>query len=132
VTDVVEDRVTDGKFIAQLLSSELSGREGGPLAAVSVVDADPAAEPSASGTAAYGVAVGDRRVGTVWLYPEAAECEFTLAGGAGAARTAVRGPDLAVVQPDPTDEGTVTLRVGSGAAVKRAVDALVAGIEAAD
>jgi len=129
---MVEDRTTDGKRIAQLLSSELSGRDRGPLAAVSVVDADPDAEPTEGGTVAYGVAVGDERVGSVWLYPGAAECEVVLEGGASALRETVRGPDLTVVQPDPAAEGEVVLRIESGAAVKRAVDAVVAGIEAAD
>jgi len=129
---VVEDRTTDGKRIAQLLASELSGRERGPLAAVSVVDADPDAEPSEGGTVGYGVAVDGDRVGSVWLSPEAAECDLALDGAAGALRDAVRGPDLTVVQPDPATEDKVVLRIESGAAVKRAIDAVAAGIEAAD
>jgi hypothetical protein len=128
---MVEDRTTHGKRIAQLLASELSGRDRGPLAAVSVVDADPDAQPAEGGVVAYGVAVDGARIGSIWLYPEAAECELDLAG-ADAVREAVRGADLTVVQPDPAAETEVTVRIESGAAVKRAVDALVAGIEATD
>ncbi|MFB6139328.1 MAG: hypothetical protein ABEJ26_02710 [Halosimplex sp.] len=124
---MVEDRVTDGKRIAQLLSSELSGRDRGTLGDVSVVDADHDAEPAPEGTEAFGVAYGGERVGTVRLYPEAAT--LTLAGDvavgdrplAERVADAVDGPNLTV-----TDDGAV--RIESGAAVKRAVDALVAGL----
>lgn len=116
---MVEDRITDGKRIAQLLSSELSGRDRGALAAFDVVDADPDAEPSPDGTEAYGVAVRGERVGTVRLYPEAAA--LAVDRGADSLAAAVRGPDLSV-----TDDGAV--RIESGAAVKRAVDALVAAV----
>jgi len=120
---MVEDRVTDGKRIAQLLSSELSGRDRGALGKVSVVDAEPDAEPSPEGTVAYGVAYRDERVGTVRLYHDAAELSIGGAGPVDAQRVrgSVAGPDLSV-----TDEGAT--RIESGAAVKRAVDALVAGL----
>jgi len=129
---MVEDRITDGKRIAQLLSSELSGRTRGALADVAVVDADPDSEPSPSGTDAYGIAAGDRRIGAVVLYPDAVECELTL--DPAAVSGAVRGEDLSVVASGEADGSatSVTLRVESGAAVKRAVDAIVAGIGAVD
>lgn len=128
---MVEDRVTDGKRVAQLLASELSGREDGALGALSVVDADRDADPSPDGTVAYGVAVEGERVGDVALYPE--RVEVVLWGlPAAAVREATRGPDLVAADPDgafeaPGEADTV-LRVESGAAVKRAVDALVAGV----
>jgi hypothetical protein len=50
---MVENRVTDGTRIAQLLASELTGLSRGPLSGVEVVDADPDAEPSPGGTFAY-------------------------------------------------------------------------------
>jgi hypothetical protein len=130
---MVEDRVTDGKRIAQLLSSELSGRDRGTLGDVSVVDADPDADPSPEGAVGYRVAYRDERVGTVRLYPDAATLTVDSGGdptGDGPATDdplgdrvadAAAGPDLSV-----TDDGAV--RIESGAAVKRAVDALVAGL----
>ncbi|QLH78093.1 hypothetical protein HZS55_12615 [Halosimplex rubrum] len=120
---MVEDRVTDGKRIAQLLSSELSGRDRGTLGDVSVVDADPDADPSPEGTVAYGVAYRDERVGAVRLYPDAAVLSIGGAGPADAERVrgSVDGPGLTA-----TDDGA--LRIESGAAVKRAVDALLAGL----
>ncbi|WP_436932219.1 hypothetical protein [Halosimplex halobium] len=118
---MVEDRVTDGKRIAQLLSSELSGRDRGVLGDVSVVDADPDTEPAPEGTVGYAVTARGERVGTVRLYPEAATLSVEGDLLADQVADAVEGPDLAV-----TDDGAV--RIESGAAVKRAVDALVAGL----
>jgi hypothetical protein len=99
---MVDERVTDGKRVAQLLASELTGLETGPLETVDVTDADPGADPSPEGTVAYRVTAGGEAVGAVVMYP-----------------------DRVVV--DLTGEGSETgeeLAVESGAAVKRAVDAV--------
>ena len=117
---MVEDRVTDGKRIAQLLSSELSGRDRGTLGDLSVVNADPDAEPSVDGTEAYGVAYCEERVGTVRLFPEAATVSVT-----SLVATITEAADqngLPVTDDD-------AIRLESGASVKRTVDALVAGLE---
>ena len=141
---MVEDRVTDPRRVAQLLASELSGRETGRLARVSVVDADEDAEPSPDGTVAYGVAVdGERagevvragrnervegddvRAGEVVLYPEAAA--LVVRDGVldlDRVVAAARDGDLSV---DREDEAA-TVRVETGASTKRAVDAVVAGL----
>jgi len=126
---MVEDRVTDGERVAQLLASELSGRSDGPLSRFSVVDADRDAEPSPEGTVAYGVAVDGERVGAVRLYPEGAGIDFEADPDAVDVELvveAVRGPGLS---SEPTADGTAVLTVEFGAAVKRAVDALVAGLK---
>jgi hypothetical protein len=128
---MVEDRITGGKRIAQLLSSELSGRETGPLAAVAVTDADPDAEPADDGTRAYAVTAADQRVGEAFVYPDATA--LALALDPQRVSEAVRGPDLSVERSDDDPSGelsadTIVLRVESGAAVKRAVDAVVAGL----
>jgi hypothetical protein len=122
---MVEDRVTDPRRVAQLLASELSGRETGRLARVSVVDADEDAEPSPDGTVAYGVAVDGERAGEVVLYPEAAAL-VVQDGALGLDRVvaAARDGDLAV---DREGEDA-TVRVETGASTKRAVDAVVAGL----
>jgi hypothetical protein len=119
---MVDDRLTDGKRIAQLLSSELSGRESGPLGPVSVVDADPEAEPSEDGTEAYAIAVDGTRVGTVTLYPAHAAVRLTT-GADSAVQSATAGG-----LPAERDNGEAVLRVEDGAAVKRAVDAVVAAV----
>jgi hypothetical protein len=132
---MVEDRVTDGGRIAQLLASELSGRDGGGLSAVSVVDADPDAEPAPGGTLAYRVAVRGDRVGAVVVYPDEAVVAARPGPEADAGDDANPGSvvDVAASARDAglrvqRDGETARLHVESGAAVKRAVDALVAGL----
>ncbi|PSP17704.1 hypothetical protein BRC62_04335 [Halobacteriales archaeon QH_10_67_13] len=105
---MVEDRITDGKRIAELLSSELEGLETGPLAAVSVVDADPELTPTPEGAPAYRVSHRDRVVGRVVCYPDRAVFEPTAGDWLGA-----------------DDERLV---VSDGVAVKRAVDAIRNGL----
>jgi hypothetical protein len=111
---VTVDRVTDGTRIAQLLASELSGLDRGPLDAVTVGDADPDATPSPDGTVAYRVCHREEAVATVVLYPEYAT--VCLDGE----RVWQTPPARVATETDDT------LRVDSGAAVKDAVDALVA------
>lgn len=74
---MVEERITDGKRIAQFLASELTGLERGPLGRVEVVDSDPDAEPSPSGTEAYRVGFEESVAGTVVLFPAAVEVRLT-------------------------------------------------------
>ncbi|MEF8906786.1 MAG: hypothetical protein V5A13_02895 [Haloarculaceae archaeon] len=102
---MVDDRVTDATRVAQLLASELTGLEVGPLETVDVTDADPDAEPSSEGTVAYRVTADGESVGTVLLYPDRVVVDLGVEGSAGVAGT--------------TDDELV---VESGAAVKRAVD----------
>ncbi|MCU4718255.1 hypothetical protein [Halapricum hydrolyticum] len=120
---MVEERITDGKRIAQLLASELSARETGPLARVEVIDADRDATPSEDGTPAYGIAVDEVDVGTASLFPDyvrvtvsvGTDAVIETAGNAGV--PARREDDMAVLQ------------VESGAAVKPAVDVIAAAVE---
>jgi hypothetical protein len=111
---MVENTVTDGKRIAQLLASELTGLDAGLLGDISVSDADPDAVPTDSGTDAYTIVAGDDPVGTVSMFPEYATVTFE--------RT-VSWPD-GDQRPELLDESDDTLVVSSGAAVKRAVDAI--------
>jgi len=144
---MVEDRITDGGRTAQLLASELSGRDDGALARLSVVDADRDAQPSPQGTTAYGVAVDGTRVGDVDLYPDRVELHIavthappddesdsTLPDGENhstsldvdAVVAAVRGPGLTA---ELREDSAAVVTIAFGAAVKRAVDALVAGLD---
>ena len=55
---MVEDRLTDGVRIGQLLASEISGNEG-RLRDLALADADPDAEPTPDGALAYRIVRGD-------------------------------------------------------------------------
>ncbi|MFC6975756.1 hypothetical protein ACFQL1_15560 [Halomicroarcula sp. GCM10025709] len=115
---MVEDRVTDGKRIGQLLASELTGLDRGPLGSVSVVDADPDVEPTPEGALAYRLTAGEASVGTVSVTPSTARLELVTT-------VDPELPDYAAVTVEQTDSGTVLI-AHSGAAVKQLVDVIAA------
>jgi hypothetical protein len=104
---MVKHRITDGKRIAQLLASELTGLRTGGLDAVSVEQAEPDAMPSDTGTLAYRIVEDGTPLASVSLYPSYAEVEFVTESGAG--RPSEAG-------------GREPLQVTRGADVKTAVD----------
>lgn len=118
---MVEDRITDGRRIAELLSSELSGLASGPLAAVSVVEADPDVTPTPAGARAYAINHDGERVGTVDVRPAAAVLAFAEPVDV----------DVAVDRDGLRWAGEHRRRlvVADGAAVKPAVDVLRATLE---
>jgi hypothetical protein len=116
---MVDDRVTDGARIAELLASELTGMATGALDRVAVTDADPSATPSASGTRAYRVTLADEAIGAVTIYPASATLvvDRDLAGKAST-------PDLSAVNGVTIDRdaGSVQVSIARGAAVKDVAD----------
>ncbi|MFB6165643.1 MAG: hypothetical protein ABEJ31_10835 [Haloarculaceae archaeon] len=127
---MVDERITDGKRIAQLLASELSGRESGPLGALAVVDADPDADPTPDGTFAYGVDRDGERLADVFVQPDRARVELRRnVEAAMAAAERVREGTALRARPKAVDPPRALVFVESGAAVKAAVDVLVAAGE---
>jgi len=120
---MVERRVTDGVRIAQLLSSELDGREDGALDRLAVTNADRSVEASPEGERAYDVEREGEAFARAFVHEDRVRLELESGGDAVAAR--VEGEDLRVAAED----GGMALIVESGAAVKRAVDALDAATE---
>ncbi|KOX91915.1 hypothetical protein [Haloarcula rubripromontorii] len=108
---MVKDRITDGRRIGQLLASELTGLQRGPLADVSVVDADRDVEPTPDGAFAYRVTTDDTEVAVVEVTPETARLVLNAE------------PAIVPERADVTTDGR-TVVVHSGAAVKSAVDVL--------
>ena len=126
---MVVDELTDGTRIAQLLSSEIHGRESGPLGRLSVVDADREVEPTEFGAFAYGVDLGGERLADVRVHPDRAHLEFrrkvkAAADAAGAVGLRVR--------PKAVDPPRTLVFVESGGEVKRATDVLASVVEAVD
>ena len=114
---MVEKRITDGKRIGQLLASELTGLERGPLGAVSVEDAEPDVEPTAEGAFAFRVASDGDTLGTVTV------TEAT-------ARLVLETPTAFESERDDVtvenDGGVVVAH--SGAAVKTLVDVVAVAV----
>jgi hypothetical protein len=135
---MVQDRLRDGTRIAQLVASELTG-DRNALQQVVVVDADPDVEPTEDGALAYRVAlvsepeavdVGERGqttvdetvgadqtvLGSVFVHPERARIEFTVAPDA-AAETA-QSVELRS-RPKAVDPPQTLVFVEDGAEAKR-------------
>ena len=142
---MVEERVTDGRRIAQLLSSELHGREDGGLDRVAVVDARDDVEPTVDGSRAYGLVTGSdaeqtgsdaeqERLGAVYVHPERAHVE--LRGGREtptetaleAAVETAREAGLRV-RPKAVEPPRTLIFVESGAEVKRAAEVVSVAAE---
>ncbi|NHN59845.1 MULTISPECIES: hypothetical protein [Halorussus] len=126
---MVEERTTDGKRIAQLLSSEVSGREDSGLDALDVVNADADVEPSADGELAYEIARKDgdsnesELLAEVYVQEDRARIEFREE--VDAAAEAAEEADLRV-RPKAVRPPRTLVFVEDGAEVKRATDVLVA------
>jgi hypothetical protein len=119
---MVEDRITDGVRIAQLLSSEFDCREDPPLDSVAVVNADPDVEPSEEGALAYELERNGEPVAKVFVHPDRVRIELTdkiEAVERKAAESGIR------VRPKAVRPPRVLVFVESGAEVKRGVDAVI-------
>jgi hypothetical protein len=118
---MVERRIENGRRIAELLSSELHGRSDGGLHRVEVTDATEEVEPSPDGTLAYRITADGERLGAAHVHPD--RVRVTLRGGLDAAVDAAEGPDLRL-RPKAVEPPQALLFVESGAATKRAADAV--------
>lgn len=136
---MVDDRLEDGRRIAELLASELDGL-GGALAPVAVVDADRDVTPTPDGSEAYRVAHGGdageagatdaaREVAVVFVHPDRARVEFLVAPDVAAERADREGLR---VRPTASRPPRTLVFVPDGAAVKRAVTVFEAVVAALD
>ncbi len=151
---MVQDRLRDGKRIAQLVASELTG-DRDLLNQVVVVDADPDVEPTADGARAYDVVyvsptealvVDDRGrttideertaqqtlLATVFVQPERARIEFKTA--AARAAEAAQAANLRV-RPKAVDPPQTLVFVEDGAQAKWVLDVfrtVVSSVQATD
>jgi hypothetical protein len=150
---MVEDRLTDGVRIGQLLASEVSGNEGG-LRDLALADADPDAEPTPDGALAYRIVRGDEGgegtgaegtsagaeaadpvlVAEVYVHPDRARIEFVDDGDGDAdlPRVAAAAADEAGlrVRPKTVRPPRTLVFVEDGAEVKRALPVLEAVVDA--
>ena len=124
---MVRDRTTDGVRLAELLSSEIHGRESGPLGRLAVTDAGDDVDPNEAGAFAYALDCGGARLAAVHAHPDRIHVEFEH----GVERAADAGRDAELrVRPKAVDPPRTLLFVEDGAEVKRATDVLAAVAEA--
>jgi hypothetical protein len=125
---MVEERIMDGKRIAQLLASEVTGRSDGPLGRLAVADADRDAEPTDDGARAYDLERDGEPFAEVYVQPDRVRIEFRE--GIDVATKAAEREGLRV-RPKATRPPRTLVFVESGAEVKRAVAMLVAAVDGA-
>jgi hypothetical protein len=146
---MVEDHLTDGVRIGQLLASEVSGNEG-RLRDLALTDADPDVEPTADGALAYRIvrevdggegsgsggveAAAPVLVAEAYVQPDRVRIEFVGDGGGG--------PEVPEIAAEAADEAGLRVRpkavrpprtlvfVEDGAQVKRALPVLSAVVDA--
>jgi hypothetical protein len=127
---MVEERTTDGKRIAQLLSSEVSGREDSGLAELDVVNADPDVEGSADGELAYEIARVEEdepeSLAEVYVHENRVRIEFREAVDTAAEAAEEVGLR---VRPKAVQPPRTLVFVEDGAEVKRSTDVLVAVVD---
>jgi hypothetical protein len=136
----VDERLSDGRRIAELLASELDGLGDG-LAGVEVSDADRDATPTPEGAYAYrvtlrspgatagGRADDDRELAVVFVQPDRARVEFVATPDVAADAAADEGLR---VRPKAVRPPRTLVFVEDGASVKRGVavfEAVVAAVE---
>lgn len=126
---MVEDRVMDGTRIAQLLASELDGREDDGLDRVTIANAAPDIDPTVDGALAYEVAVDDDPIAAVYVHPDRVRIEFQT--DREVALEAAREGELHTRPKAGSSPRTIAF-VESGAEVKRAVGTVVAVVTAED
>jgi hypothetical protein len=149
---VVDERVTDGRRIAQLLAAELRGHERGPLGRLAVTDVRDV-EGNDHGEFAYGVALllagetADRRnpdvetreavarLADVYVHGDRARVEFRLSPDAAADAGREAAADEASglrVRPKATTPPRTLLFLESGVAAKRVLPVFRAVVAASD
>lgn len=140
---MVQDRVSDGFRVAELLASEVDGRQRGDLGSLAVANADRSVSGTPTGERAYEIRflAGDRdprreptpeeigRLVAEVLVHERGASLAVVAGADAAAETATEA-GLTVTPSDdtPVETGSdgVVIELEYGAQVKRATDALAA------
>ena len=118
---MVEERITDGERIAQLLASEVTGRTDGPLGRLAVENADREVEPTVDGARAYDLERDRDAFAAVFVQPDRVRME--LREGIEDAVEAAEREGLRV-RPKATRPPRTLVFVESGAEVKRAVAVL--------
>jgi hypothetical protein len=124
---MVEDRIRSGRRLAELLSSELHGRESGPLGRLAITNADPEVEPNEAGAYAYAITLRNERIATVNVHPD----RLHLAIERGLDTAVEAGTEACLrVRPKAVEPPQTLVFIEDGAEVKRATDVLAAVVVA--
>ena len=126
---MVEDEIRDGRRIAELLASEIDGREDDAMARIELEVVDEDAEGTPYGEHAYDVRIDDEILAGVHVHEDRIHLEFRR--GIETAAEAGEERDLRV-RPKATDPPRTLVFVERGADVKRAVEVIVVAATAGE
>lgn len=115
---MVDDRVTDGKRLGELLASEIDSRTDSGLERSAVRNSIEEASPSPTGTEAFEIWMDEEPIGSVVLYPDRLDIEFGLTDEA----IMERAESVGLGVRDGADHRGVVVRVEDGVAVKAMVE----------
>lgn len=122
---MVEERLADGRRIAQLFASEIDGRDDGELSELAVVEPDPDVEPTTAGAFAYGIDRAGERIADTYVHPERMYLE--IPGGHEAVVAAAEREGLRV-RPKAVDPPKTLVFIENGAEAKRATAVIEAAV----
>jgi hypothetical protein len=120
---MVEDEIRDGRRIAELLASEVDGREDGPLGTIALHVVDEDADGTPYGEHAYDLTIDGETLASAHVHEDRIHLEFGR--GVDAAAEAAGDRDLRI-RPKATHPPKTLVFVERGADVKRAVEVIVA------
>ena len=125
---MVKERLADGRRIAQLLASEVTGHAD-EFSSLSVTDADPDVEPTPDGAFAYGIDRDGDRVASAFVQPDRVRVVFERA--VDIAADAAREEGLRV-RPKAVEPPRTLVFVEDGAQVKWLLSVLRAVVSASE
>lgn len=118
---MVDERVTDGTRLGELLASELDNRTDTGLARIEVRNVDEAATATPAGTEAYEIWIDTDPIATVSLYPDQVELRFP----APEAPVLELADSVGLTGSKIPENDSVVVWVDDGAEVKRVVEVFV-------
>lgn len=118
---MVDERVTDGTRLGELLASELDNRTDSGLARIEVRNVDEAATATPSGTEAFEIWMDTEPIATVTLYPDQVELRFCVP----VAPVLELADSVGLTGSEAPEDDAVVVWVDDGAEVKRVVEVFV-------
>lgn len=127
---MVEERLENGRRIAQLLASEVDGRTDGELDSLSITEANTEVEPTVEGAFAYGIRVEEnsekQQIASVYVHPDRVHIEFSADYESVVAAAESEGLR---VRPKAVHPPKTLVFVEDGAQVKRAVSVVKQAVQ---
>lgn len=125
---MTDERVDNGRRIAELLASEVTARADGPLSHLDLVDVNSEIDGSETGAFAYAITLDETtRLAEVFVHPDRVRLEFCA--GVDSVSAVAEKANLRV-RPKAVEPPRVLVFIEDGGEIKRALDVISAAITA--